>query len=213
MNAISILGYAAALAQTATAGTADSPPLTLPEILAVALPVITTIIAAWQGKRAWTFQTMFRAAAVGFKAALDSLPPAKAEAIKADVKTDVLDTGGPKLNEAMKAEVKKALDAKAEAPSANRVDGLPKLALLPIFFALSLFASSCVNAGVHDAAVALRQSAATLDKSADVLHRSSVPNPAYSSEERASWEMLWSKHQASIRAVQDAIQKLEETSR
>jgi hypothetical protein len=191
--------------------------MTMTEIMTVVVPLLSALVAVWTGKKAWDLKTMFKAAAIGFKAALDSLPPAKAEEIKDSVKTEVLAAGGEALNTAMKAMVKKVTQErpalKEEPPvNNNRPDGLPKLVLLPLIFALSL-AGGCVNAGIHDAAIALQESTKALENSADKLKRSSVPNPAYNDEEKDAWALLWTKHQQAIAEVQKAVRAIEEGSR
>ncbi len=214
------------LAQTFTSTIGPTPPMTLGEILTIVIPVLSALVVAWREKKSWDLKTMFKAAAIGFKAALDSLPPARAEEIKTGVKTDVIEAGGEALNEAMKLLVKKvtqpqssAVGEKAtsvvkEGPPANenRPDGLPKLVLIPLIFALSLV-GGCVNAGIHDAAIAVQESAKVLESSADKLKRASVPNPAYNDEEKDAWVLLWTKHQKAITEIQKAIRTVEEASK
>lgn len=152
-----------------------------------ALTIASLLYALWQRLRALDYQTMLRAAAVGMRAALDAIPERKAEEIKAGIKEAV----GP-LNEAMKAEVRKAT---APAVAAYREDGLPKLALLPIALALLLL-GGCVSGAVHDAAVVARETGA-------ILRKASVPNPAYSDAEKDAWERLWAKQDDALRAIED----------
>lgn len=149
--------------------------------------ILSLLLAGWQRVRALNYRDMLHAAAIGLKAALDAMPAQKAEEIKGAIK----ETVGP-LNEAMKAEVRKAT-----APSlpVYREDGLPKLGGMLL---VGLFLSSgCVSGAIHDSALEARRSAA-------ILHRASTPNPAYGEAEKVSYERLWTSHEAALKQLEEA---------
>ncbi len=90
--------------------------------------------------------------------------------------------------EIVKAEIEKAMPV-------YREDGLPRLGGLML---VGLFLSSgCVGAAVHDSALEAQRSAA-------ILHKASVPNPAYGEADRIGYERLWQSHESAIKAIEES---------
>lgn len=209
-----------ALAQTSTASAVPTASTDVIALISQITAFIGTLLAIWQwikaqkatGK-ALDFQTMFHAAANGLEAAFDSLPKTKTDAIKSGIQTTIIDKGGAILNEAMKAEVDIATTPDSYTVKVdNRPDGLPKLILIPFFLVLTMN-SGCVNAGIREAAIAVEQSSVNAQDSADVLYRSSVPNPAYNDEEKKSWEVLWARHIEDLKSITKAAKAVEDAAK
>lgn len=151
------------IAQTLTATPEAAP--SLMETIGPIITILSLLLAGWQRVRALNYRDMLHAAAVGLKAALDAMPAQKAEEIKGAIK----ETVGP-LNEAMKAEVRKAT---APAIPAYKDDGpFPPRAAALLLCAALLLAPGCLASSVHDLAVTQQLAAAH-------LHDTSVPDPAW----------------------------------
>lgn len=66
-----------------------------------------------------------------------------------------------------------------------------------LILAALLLSTGCVSAAVHDSALEAQRSAA-------ILHRASVPAPAYNEAERAAWSRLWESHERALAAIEEA---------
>ena len=176
------------IAQTLTAATQSSG-IGL-ETIGPIVTILTIVYAGWARIRAARLDALLRAAIVGVKAGLESLDKTSAEIVKAEIEKAA---GGKTsdLNQDLKAEVRKT----TTALPVYRDDGLPKLGGLLL---LGLFLSSgCVSAAIHDSALEAQRSAA-------ILHKASVANPAYSDADKAAWSRLWESHEKALAAVEEA---------
>ena len=133
------------LAQTFTAGAEAAPNLV--DSPTPILAILSLAFGLWQRFKALDYRDMRRAAAVGMKAALDALPERKAEEIKRGIKEAV----GP-LNEAMKAEVRKATAPAVKAyvpPPDDPGSPFPRRpAALLLAASLLIGASGCLSSSV-----------------------------------------------------------------
>jgi len=153
--------------------------------------VLLAILAAyqkWRASKATGILDVVIAATDVYKA---TLPKQEAKRLSGTITSMAMSEG---KEEALNKEVKRVTES---ARPAFRDDGLPRLALL-LAVSLLLGAGGCVSAAAHNAALAAQESGA-------ILRKASVADPRYSEADRASYERLWGKHEAALRAIAEEL--------